>query len=516
MYGYLRPEMASLNNEEVSRYTQHYCTTCCALNDIFGLSQRLLTSYDAAFIGILFSSQNQNTENTYNNFCTYFKGKEKSFDSNELVSKISASIAILIGYGKLLDHLQDRPSAINELRKKGLKRSYKKALNILHGIGFETEKYFQLFNNQFGVEKSKNISINDLCDPTATFIGALIKFTATINNEDENEDLMYQIGYNIGKIIYIVDACVDIVEDINKDQFNYLISVLKDDNKQSQLKASNETVEIICESFRKIRACLERTKFKRNERIIKNILTIGFPLLIIKELTRTIKLVDASQIKFPKYLPHVAIITGLCILIPETGYSKWVWNYTIPDNSTNWIAYGFTCCAQDKYANPSTDCCTACYLGGTYIDCLCNPFVYFDTWSSSSLVGKGGICFQIPKSLIYLYPLSWCQSGKTSYEGSSGSYSDDDSSNGNSEDSHEGKNENTRGKGYESNEGKGWNILPTNEESNRNDTKNENDLPNYADCASCKHKTMQIDGFFWCDENNKEVDSDYVCERWAD
>ena len=56
MFGFVRPYLADLSEEEKSRYRAVYCGLCRTLNDQYGLMGRIGLNYDMTFLTLLLNS----------------------------------------------------------------------------------------------------------------------------------------------------------------------------------------------------------------------------------------------------------------------------------------------------------------------------------------------------------------------------------------------------------------------------------------------------------------------------
>ncbi len=69
MYGLLRPATKFLSAEARHSYTQYYCGQCVSLHYHFGYVSRILTSYDAAFFGLLIAAQSDEPQTVARRRC---------------------------------------------------------------------------------------------------------------------------------------------------------------------------------------------------------------------------------------------------------------------------------------------------------------------------------------------------------------------------------------------------------------------------------------------------------------
>jgi hypothetical protein len=225
MYGFLTPNHQSLSKENAKTFKKFYCGQCCASQKYFGYASRSLVSYDATFIGLLLAAQDQKWKQESKGWCAVFPYKQKIYSPDELPQIVSTSVSILLKEIKIKDDLQEQESRFKRLSHKFWSKKIIKAKKIFQSIGFPIDSLIEnTLNSQKSLENKTNRQFTDYAIPSATFIAELFRSTAILAGLKENESILYDIGYHVGKIIYIVDSCIDIKEDFEKDQFNALVA----------------------------------------------------------------------------------------------------------------------------------------------------------------------------------------------------------------------------------------------------------------------------------------------------
>ncbi len=388
MYGFLRANKNHLEQSELDFYKKMYCGQCYTMQVLFGYKYRLLISYDALFISLLYSSQNSNSEIEEKRWCAIFPKRVKVISPNEKAQILSACISMSLFSLKLSDSLQEKKTNIKSFINKISQSKILKANNILSSLGFPKKILNEVLEKQEKAEKSLDQNITKYAEPSAYFCGEVFQFTASLNGKQNNKDTLFKIGYNVGLVIYLVDSCIDILDDIKLKSFNALLASYKDEITIVNKNSSTDVSTIVLNAMNKIKKLTKQLVFCKHENIIKNILCEGFPTIIINKIINSINRLNKEKPTLINFLPHIAIMTGLC-LIPDDVHAKWVWgkeldNYGI---SGYYNVYGFTCC---------TGCCDGCPLC-LYLDCLLNPCVYFDLPNNAPLCN---CCVQIPKASI--------------------------------------------------------------------------------------------------------------------
>ena len=94
--------------------------------------------------------------------------------------------------------------------------------------------------------------------------------------EDEYKHILGNIGFNIGKYIYILDGYEDLDEDLKKERYNPFMNYI--DNRE-ELKSKVENLILIILSF--IEEDINKLELSENKGIVENIIYSGMYLRFI-------------------------------------------------------------------------------------------------------------------------------------------------------------------------------------------------------------------------------------------
>ena len=388
MYGFIKPDQSQLSKEDKSAYKKAYCGQCATLQEIFGYHYRTLVSYDAAFFGLLISAQQNKPDKTEKQWCAIFPKKPAIYSTKQLPQIFSACIANLILSIKLSDAVLEKKSFIKNLSIKLCSSKFKKAKEILKSLQFPIYLLNDTLERQQKIETLDKQEIETYAEPSACFIAEIFRFTAVTTGNTKNEKLLYQIGYHTGKIIYLIDSCIDIIDDVEKKKFNALIASYQTDEdikvqiencntnssdfycdkknpaQQALLKKSQtEPVKIIIASLTSIKTLLKEVEFTKHHDLIQNILLNGFPAAIYTKINNSIATVKNQRNgQFVrsiykrnknitlKYLPHTALASALCLFSAQNVEAA---DFICKKDAPGYIAG----CSLSKGAN-----CTASHL----------------------------------------------------------------------------------------------------------------------------------------------------------
>jgi hypothetical protein len=265
MLGYVTPWKGELKLREFEVYNAYYCAVCHAMRDRYGQIPRLLLSYDSVFLAMLLESLSPEDEVITEFRCATHPGKRRNI--TEATSKIdyAADIMLLLGYCKLIDDKEDEHRLRGIAGVTVLKRHYRKVSRRLP----EKEKIIrEKLKDLSLLEKQKNADIDLAADPFADIMEEVFDWPR-LEEEENAENLRFairQIGRNIGKWIYLIDAVDDREKDRKSGAYNPLL--LREYSKESlrlnlllYLAAIGEAIDVL--------------PIRKNRVIIENIVYIG-------------------------------------------------------------------------------------------------------------------------------------------------------------------------------------------------------------------------------------------------
>ena len=261
MFGYVRINKMDLTFREFDYYKGYYCGLCKYLKENHGEVSRLSLNYDITFlIVILTALYKLDSDITYER-CIANPLKKKMRIVNE-ITEYAASMNILLSYYKLEDNLYDdngiKDKLAYELYKGKLKKAYEKYPQ-------KAEYIKQQLGNLRELEKQESKSIDKVSNTFGNLMGEIFVY-----KKDEYEQNLRNIGFNLGKYIYILDAYEDLEEDNKKGRYNPFIDYI---DKKEELK--NKVDRLISMSLGMATKDIEQLNLEFNRSIIDNIIYSG-------------------------------------------------------------------------------------------------------------------------------------------------------------------------------------------------------------------------------------------------
>jgi hypothetical protein len=273
MFGYVTPYKMELKIKDYEMFKAYYCGLCISIKNNFSNLCRMSLNYDMTFLGILLDSLECSKHKYVVTKCIAhpMKKKPKVIDNKALDYAAFCNVALV--YYKLLDDYNDDNSLNKKFISMYIKKFINKSKEDLYPLLVNIEENIKKLSS---LEKSQDIiSIDELSDPFASLTAFIISYY--YKNEDFYDNL-YNLGYNLGRWIYIIDAYDDLKEDMEKHKFNAINKAFNTENLSYEdliaqqvnriefnlLMSANTTVE-----------ALNKLPINKNKDLLFNILQLG-------------------------------------------------------------------------------------------------------------------------------------------------------------------------------------------------------------------------------------------------
>lgn len=264
-----------LKVSEYKLYKGVYCALCKTMKRYAGASSTLTLSYDLVFLAMLRAETDGTGFKIRAGRCGLHPLKKRPVAEENSALRFSAGAAVVLSYYKLLDDLNDKNTGKRFLKrialascKKQLKRAYKRLPE--HDLPALSERIKALLDELSELEAA----FSDSPDRCADIFGRILATLFSHGEADgERRRLAEDLGYCVGRIIYLADAMDDFYDDLRSGAFNPLVSAGFSDVPEAFLLSS-----IRAETENAVRL-LGRANFKYSDinNILINILSLGIP-----------------------------------------------------------------------------------------------------------------------------------------------------------------------------------------------------------------------------------------------
>ena len=275
MYGFLKIPISTTSSEK-KEYRKYMCTLCDSLHTNYGIKGRIFTNYDsttlALLIGALDESLNKEISDPPRYLCLRTLKHKKAPDMFRFVSAIS----IMIAYSKFLDEA-------NENSKKVPKWIMKYSdLASKHLSRYDLNKSFfeNRLQEQHRLEKECT-DIEILSNPSSEIISRIFNVIGELTSETKFSASLKELGFELGKLVYIYDGLLDYQNDSKTGTFNCISACYFMQGKDMQ-SISTEIFDFIEITKNNISSILKRIEFNHNTSLIRRVLLQDFEISTIK------------------------------------------------------------------------------------------------------------------------------------------------------------------------------------------------------------------------------------------
>jgi len=265
---------------EYETYKAIYCSLCKRLGKTYGPTARLTLSYDFTFLATLSLSLKEGAIDFEKKRCAFNPLKQCNYCKKaEEDLELSAAAATVMVYYKLLDNIDDS-RGIKKLFFKSLVPLYKSKNKRAARLYPEIEEIVSDYiSEQTQLEKEKCSDFDRIAEPTSSALGKIFEMCS---KEENNRRALYQLGYCLGKWIYLIDCAVDIEKDIKNGEFNPLKAEMKSGT-DAKIYAKERLEPILNSCVSSAQLSFELLDIKKYKGILDNILYHG-----IKEVQKSV------------------------------------------------------------------------------------------------------------------------------------------------------------------------------------------------------------------------------------
>ena len=215
MFGYVVANMDKLSEEEKQQYRSCYCGLCKSLGNRHGNLSRITLTYDMAFLVLFLSALYGKDTVPSKERCMIHPFKPHEYWQNE-ITDYAADMNIALTYYKFLDDWTDDKNIMSLLEAKVFQEENKR---IAEQYPRQCAVIQERLDELSRIEKSGELNPDIPSNCFGKLMGELF-----VLREDEYSQMLRAFGVALGKFIYIMDACMDLKDDIKKEHYNPMIT----------------------------------------------------------------------------------------------------------------------------------------------------------------------------------------------------------------------------------------------------------------------------------------------------
>ena len=282
MFGYVIPDKNNMLIKDFNVFQGYYCGLCRALGKTGGPLTRLCTNYDVTFYSVLLHALAGQEPKMERKVC-FLNGKKNPMIEPDDLSIKAADVAVLLTYYNVADDVEDG----KKIRLPILWRLWLRKRAAARRMP-EVDK---LMKREFGrlaaLEKSNSSYIDEVADCTAVVMRDM---TRALVKTDDVVDLF---TYNLGRLIYLLDAVDDIAEDSKKGRYNVIVNNYGKCTEKADylLKNADELSFLLKSTYNRMVESYNQMEITIGEGVLSNTIYLGLNL----QIERLLKGVEKCQ-----------------------------------------------------------------------------------------------------------------------------------------------------------------------------------------------------------------------------
>lgn len=232
MFGIMRPEggCSNKNSSDYRFHRMHYCGVCKAMGNSYGHKSRLLLNYDSVFLAELLTELNNDDLNNWEPaFQAINKCLTMPVGGAPVPLQYAADANVLLADLKIQDQLFDNMTLGWSFAQRFFNRPFARNAQKLGAWGIDKKEILNIGEQQLNIEKTHiEFELLENCiefyaEPTANLTALIFGNAAKVIAKPELELELSALGFEFGKMAYLLDAFEDMDRDIRKGQFNPLV-----------------------------------------------------------------------------------------------------------------------------------------------------------------------------------------------------------------------------------------------------------------------------------------------------
>ena len=260
MFGYITIDRDELKGKELDRYRSYYCGVCMDLKGACGQRARMTLTYDMTFLAILLTDLYDDMTPAERKFCLLHPAQRQLCLQNAY-TKYAADMNLLLVYHNLCDNWIDERSHRSYAAARLIRNAYLATAKRHPETVRRIRKYLKELH---AVEESGSCDLDLASGLTGNLMGEIFAYA-----EDEWTDELRNLGFYLGKFIYLMDAWDDVKEDRARGSYNPFRALAAEPDFEER---ANEVLTLQAAAATR---AFERLPLVENVDILRNILYSG-------------------------------------------------------------------------------------------------------------------------------------------------------------------------------------------------------------------------------------------------
>lgn len=212
MFGSIIADQSQLTQAQKDRYKGCYCGLCAALKSEHGIFGRLSLTYDMTFLVVLLSAMYEPEEARRMETCMVHPVR-KHFSWESSFTAYAADMNVALAYHNCLDDFRDDGSVVGFWESEFLTKQY-------HAVRERYPRQCAAIEQCLADLAAIEQTDAQTPDAAAACFGALMR--ALFLTGGEFDLFLVPFGDALGRFLYLLDAVLDLEEDVKKGRYNPL------------------------------------------------------------------------------------------------------------------------------------------------------------------------------------------------------------------------------------------------------------------------------------------------------
>lgn len=262
MFGYVNINKNGLAAEDLQAYRGYYCGLCNTLKRIGGKKAQLLLNYDITFMIILLTGLYEPEEDEGLFTCPVHPAK-KRLSKTDRFTEYGAWMDVLLSYQSLMDDWADEKNRQRKQFADSIRPLYEQAAEKYPRQAAAVEG---LMEKTRSAEEAKEENVDAVSALSGDMLSELFVFSPDVWEND-----LRNVGYYLGRYVYLLDAFCDLSKDRKKNNYNPLLL----QHFRSATELTDFTRQKLTSYISQAARSFERMPVLHNAEIIRNILYSG-------------------------------------------------------------------------------------------------------------------------------------------------------------------------------------------------------------------------------------------------
>lgn len=260
MLGVMMVRKDELKFREYDRYRGYYCGLCRAIGQRCSSACRMALSFEMTFLAMLHTSLYEPETTAGKHRCLFHPVTKQLMLSNAAID-YAADLSAIVSYYDLRDGWEDERKVDRLAASRLLKSAAKKAGERHPAKKEAVERYVRALHE---IEEKNDQNLDAAANLTGEMLAELY-----VMREDVYAKDLRELGFYLGKFIYLCDCYEDIERDIKKNNYNPLISRRNDE------AFAEHCEQMLSDMMARAALAFERLPLLEDAEIMRNILYSG-------------------------------------------------------------------------------------------------------------------------------------------------------------------------------------------------------------------------------------------------